>query len=297
MGSQDTTIPVYKGAEVDDIEDFLFDYEGYAKAKKYDEETTCFRVYMHMPESSRAWVQKIVQTEKTWDNLKKENCRSGEKESVREYTNRYKAYAEVAGNKLRADEKRDWYVQGLKEPYQSKIESHCPKNYDKAKKKALEMGEYKRDKDLNKNNSFTGPDETAQSNKADMDIDSIVNRLAALSINRVEREEKLNRNEVEDMVKSLEGHIIKDCPKRDKENVQTNKGLDETYKDDSTQRIIHKVKNGHNLEAREVKPINCGNLNGLSFYGRISYWEAKNEQNDGTILGNDTYRSINEKGL
>ncbi|CAG8478894.1 536_t:CDS:2 [Dentiscutata erythropus] len=169
MGFQDTTIPVYKGAKVDDIEDFLFNYEGYAKAKKYDEETTCFRKVKAENEPEL----KIVQLK---------HLKQDDKESVREYTNRYEAYAEAARNKLRANEKHDWYIQ----------ESHCPKNYDKAKKKALEMDEYKRDKDLNKNNSSTRSEETAQSNKADVDIDSIINRLAVLSINWVEQEEKLN---------------------------------------------------------------------------------------------------------
>ncbi|CAG8798129.1 29689_t:CDS:1, partial [Racocetra persica] len=112
--------------------------------------------------------------------------------------------------------------------------------------------EYKRDKNLNRSNNSTGPEETAQPNKANVDIDSIVNGLAALSINWVEQE-KLNRSEVEDMVKNLvtktvmnlnkrhnqphnnkpricylycqEGHIVKDCSKHDKENDQINKGI------------------------------------------------------------------------
>ncbi|CAG8571348.1 17690_t:CDS:2, partial [Racocetra persica] len=45
-------------------------------------------------------------------------------------------------------------------------------------------------------------EETAQPNKADIDIDSIVNRLAELSINQVEQE-KLNRSEVKNIVKNL----------------------------------------------------------------------------------------------
>ncbi|CAG8480524.1 22854_t:CDS:2 [Gigaspora rosea] len=87
----------------------------------------------------------------------------------------------------------------------------------------------------------------AQSGKADVDVD-----VDTLSINRVEREEKLSRSDVESIVKDIisktmmnqnrrqyqpsnnkprtcylchqEGHIVKDYPKR-KGNDQTNKGI------------------------------------------------------------------------
>ncbi|CAG8744151.1 32656_t:CDS:2, partial [Racocetra persica] len=61
------------------------------------------------------------------------------------------------------------------------------------KKKALEIEEYRRDKNLNKKKDSTIPEENQQASKADVDIDSFVSGLAVLSINRVENEEKLSR--------------------------------------------------------------------------------------------------------
>ncbi|CAG8751123.1 1637_t:CDS:2, partial [Cetraspora pellucida] len=151
--SFDTTIPVYKGAEMDDIENFLFDYEGYIKVKKYDKETTCFRVYMHMPESMRI----------------------------------YEAHTESIDMKLRSDEKRNWYIQGLRESFCSKVENCCPKDYDKAKKKALGIDEYKRERNQNQEgDKFAKP---VTSSKTDIDINSLVNELAALKINHIEQED------------------------------------------------------------------------------------------------------------
>lgn len=81
--------------------------------------------------------------------LRSKRLKQDEKESVREYTNRYEAHTEPVDTKLRSDEKRDWYTQGLREPVRSKVENYCPKNYEKAKKKALGMDEYKREKNQN----------------------------------------------------------------------------------------------------------------------------------------------------
>ncbi|CAG8767058.1 24105_t:CDS:2, partial [Dentiscutata erythropus] len=218
MGSFDTTIPVYKDAEVDDIENFLFNYEGYAKAKKYDEETTCFRVYMHMPESMRMWVRKLVQTEKTWASLKSKisekikaenkpeimilrlkRLKQEEKKSVREYTNRYEAQSES-------------------------VESHCPKNYEKAKKKALGMDEYKREK-----NQILGGDKSEEpvtSSKTDADINSLVNELEALKINRVERTGPSHNSKPRTCyLYNKEGHMMRDCPDRNKSNDQSGKSM------------------------------------------------------------------------
>ncbi|CAG8628461.1 14032_t:CDS:2, partial [Ambispora leptoticha] len=249
MGSKDLTVPIYRGAEVDDIKNFLFDFEGYGKAKK-----------------------DLIQSKKTWKDLKKEivekiksdnetevkinrlkRVKQDERESVREYTNRYEAYTQAVKSQLRNDEKRDWYIRGLRDPYRTKVENRCPKNYDKAKKKALEMEEYNRDRALSERKDSNIPDETPQPSKADVDLDSIVNGLAALSINRVEREEKLNRSDIENMIQSAvaktvkdlnrkqsyqkpnkprtcfqcgqEGHIVKNCPNRNKGETQTNQGI------------------------------------------------------------------------
>ncbi|CAG8620248.1 3692_t:CDS:10, partial [Ambispora leptoticha] len=66
------------------------------------------------------------------------------------------------------DKKRDWYLQSLKKLYRTKIENCCPKNYDKAKKKALEMEEYNRDKTLKKHKDSNIP-ENPQLNLLDVD--------------------------------------------------------------------------------------------------------------------------------
>ncbi|CAG8682544.1 23934_t:CDS:1, partial [Racocetra persica] len=62
------------------------------------------------------------------------------------------------------------------------------------------MEKYNRDKDFNNQKDMVAFDQTIQSSKSDVDIDSIVNRIAALSINRVEREERLSRSEIETMI-------------------------------------------------------------------------------------------------
>ncbi|CAG8550435.1 12016_t:CDS:2 [Dentiscutata erythropus] len=204
-GSFDTTIPVYKGAEVNDIENFLFDYEGYAKANKYDEETTYFRVYMHMLESMRMWVRKLVQTEKMWASLKTKIAEKITAENELEIMILWL-------KRLRSDEKRNWYIQGLREPFRSKVESHCPKNYKKAKKKALGIDEYKREK----NQTYEGDKfkEPVTCSKTDVDIDSLVNKLAALKINRIEREDQSSRSNVENFIQNIVTKTIKDMNRR-----------------------------------------------------------------------------------
>ncbi|CAG8799424.1 3486_t:CDS:2, partial [Racocetra persica] len=168
MGSIDMTILVYRSAEVDDIENFFFDYEGYAKAKKYNEETICFRKIISKVKADNESELKIV-----W--LK--HLKQGNKESVREYTNR-------------TDEKHDWFIQGLKEPYYSKVENYYPKDYEKVKKKALGIEEYKRKRDHRYEDQPTSED-TPYFNKPDADIDSLVTKLAALKINCMDQEGQL----------------------------------------------------------------------------------------------------------
>ncbi|CAG8671093.1 3769_t:CDS:1, partial [Cetraspora pellucida] len=51
---------------------------------------------------------------------------------------------------------------------------------------ALEMEEYSRDKALNEHKASNIPKETPPLGKSDVDLDTIMNGLAALSINHVE---------------------------------------------------------------------------------------------------------------
>ncbi|CAG8852540.1 33484_t:CDS:2, partial [Gigaspora margarita] len=116
----------------------------------------------------------------------------------------------------------------------------CSKNYDKAKKKALKMEEYNRNKHFGKQKDLNILEKSQQSNKT-----------AALTINHIEKEKKLNHDDIKNMVKNIvtktmmnlnktqnqlrnnkphtcyfcqqEGHIIKNCSKRNKKNNQTNK--------------------------------------------------------------------------
>ncbi|CAG8762328.1 95_t:CDS:1, partial [Cetraspora pellucida] len=118
---------------------------------------------------------------------------------------------------------------------------------------ALEMEEYDRDRALNEHNKSNISEETPHPSKSDVDLDSIVNGLAALSINRMEREEKLSRSDIENMIQSVvtktmkdlnkkqtpqktvksrtcylcgqEGHIVKNCLNRNKSNGQTKKSV------------------------------------------------------------------------
>ncbi|CAG8485462.1 7455_t:CDS:2, partial [Dentiscutata erythropus] len=158
-------------AEVDDIENFLFDYKGYAKAKKYNEETTCFKTSLKTKISEKI----KAENEPKIKILRLKHLKQEEKKLVREYMNRYEAHIEHVNTKLRLDEKCDWYIKGLREPFRSKVENCCSKDYKKAKKKALGMDEYKREKN--------------QEHEGERSKD-LVNELAALEINRIEQEAK-----------------------------------------------------------------------------------------------------------
>ncbi|CAG8833052.1 11501_t:CDS:2, partial [Gigaspora margarita] len=56
--------------------------------------------------------------------------------------------------------------------------------------------------------------------------------------------------------------------------------LGKVYEDNSTRNIIDEAKNKHGIKAFEVKPISCENLNRLSFYSRINYWEVDEYKED-----------------
>ncbi|CAG8646350.1 11552_t:CDS:10, partial [Ambispora leptoticha] len=96
-----------------------------------------------------------------------------ERESIREFTNRYEANAEAVKTQLRNDEKHDWYLRGLKKPYRTKVEIAALKIISK-------------EKDVKDRGT------------------------AALSTNRVEQEEKLNQNDIENMIQHAVIKTIKD---------------------------------------------------------------------------------------
>ncbi|CAG8710832.1 32300_t:CDS:1, partial [Racocetra persica] len=68
------------------------------------------------------------------------------------------------------------------------------------KKKVLAMEKYNRGKTLKKYKDSNISDEILQSNKSDIDLNSIMNRLAALTINCIEQEEKLNHSNIKNMI-------------------------------------------------------------------------------------------------
>ncbi|CAG8696355.1 7448_t:CDS:1, partial [Cetraspora pellucida] len=68
------------------------------------------------------------------------------------------------------------------------------------KEKALEIKEYNRNKILKKYKDSNIPEETSQLNKLNVYLNSIINRLAALSINYVEQEERLSHSKVKNMI-------------------------------------------------------------------------------------------------
>ncbi|CAG8767642.1 13255_t:CDS:2, partial [Cetraspora pellucida] len=177
--SKDQTVPTYYSAEVDDIENFLFDFEGYEKAKKYDKDTLCLQ------DLKMTIMEKVKAENETEIKINRLKClKQDEKKSISEYTNQYEAYVQVMRNQLRSNKKRDWYIRSLKDPYKSKFESRYPKNYEKVKKKALKMEEYDKDRALNEHNKSNIARKTPHPSKSDMDLYSIVNGLAALSINQ-----------------------------------------------------------------------------------------------------------------
>ncbi|CAG8582211.1 25160_t:CDS:2 [Cetraspora pellucida] len=138
MSSKDQIVPVYHDAEVDDIENFLFDFEEYDKAKKYNEDILC----------------SIVKAEN------KTETNSG---VIRNVTSIFM------------------------------------------------MKDYSRNKALNKHKASNIPEETPLLSKSNVELNTIVNGLAALSINRVEQKEK-------------EPHH-KELPNQNKSTSQINKGI------------------------------------------------------------------------
>ncbi|CAG8718986.1 34719_t:CDS:1, partial [Racocetra persica] len=121
-------------------------------------------------------------------------------------------------------------------------------------------------------------DETPQLSKSDIDLDVIMNEPAALSINCVEREEKLNRNDIENMIQHTvtktikdlnrkqtqqkanklytyylygqENHIVKNCPNQNKGESQTNKAI--TFNNTNI-RLVEFTEKGSTISGKYLK--------------------------------------------
>ncbi|CAG8631005.1 10431_t:CDS:2 [Cetraspora pellucida] len=219
-----------------------------------------------------------------------------ERESIREYTNQYEAYAQT-------------------------VESHCPKNYKKAKKKALEMEDYNRDKALNEHKASNIPEKTPP------------------------LKEKLNQSDIENMIQNVvakTGHIMKNSLNQNKSESQTDKGItfnnadctlgfkgtkywctisspmrsasfvvstvprswideipasdyddsmdsndESNYKEDVDDIIV--AKNKDNVVQRQVKPVDYECLCDLAFGGWINYWHINDERENGSIEGKNAF--------
>ncbi|RIB21743.1 hypothetical protein C2G38_1067107 [Gigaspora rosea] len=149
--SKDFTKPFFCGENKDDIEGFLFDYKRYVKSKSWNEETQCGMIVMHMLEETKPWVRELIKTKNKWVDLmnaesndvvkinRVRNIKQGESEIARGYASRFEAYLDPVKNSVRAYEKRNWFLDRLREPYRSKVETFCPDNYTKVKDCALQI--------------------------------------------------------------------------------------------------------------------------------------------------------------
>ncbi|CAG8712102.1 23057_t:CDS:2 [Dentiscutata erythropus] len=178
MTSKDLTKPFFWGE--DNIEGFLFDYEKYAKSKGWDEETQCGMIVMHMLEETKPWVrgQRI-------NRLR--NIKQGEKETVRGYASRYKAYLDLIKNSIREYEKRDWFLDGLWEPFRSKVTMFCPDTYMKTRDTVLQIENFQKDRERIEDKKYTFTiEERPQSGNTN--VEGITAALEALTINCVKQE-------------------------------------------------------------------------------------------------------------
>ncbi|CAG8703109.1 2380_t:CDS:2 [Cetraspora pellucida] len=113
--------------------------------------------------------------------------RQGEKETVRGYASRFEAYINAVKNKVRSYEQRDWFLDGLREPYWFKVETFCPTSYVKAKDCVLQIETFQKDRErYGDRKSVPIVEEKSQS--TDTDIDNIMAALGALMINHVKQE-------------------------------------------------------------------------------------------------------------
>ncbi|CAG8524967.1 25020_t:CDS:1 [Dentiscutata erythropus] len=151
--SKDLMKPFFHDKKKDDINGFLFDYSRYTKSKNWDNEMRCEMIVMHMPDETKAWVRELIKgCNNNWNKLEKgivrvintegneklkinclRNIKQGKKKMIREYTSRFEAYTDTVKDKIKEDEKQDWYLDGMRKLYGSRVKNFCFDNFNKAK--------------------------------------------------------------------------------------------------------------------------------------------------------------------
>ncbi|CAG8538916.1 28442_t:CDS:2 [Dentiscutata erythropus] len=234
MGESDTAKLYYCG-EGDGIEGFLYDFESYSMSKNWNEATKCRMVCVHVPERMRTWIRELIKTAKDdWE------------ETVREYINRFEAYMEPIKDVVIKDEKLDWFLEELKDPFRTRVEFHCPKKYDNAREWALQVENYRRKKECKDVQKDTVTQEEVN-HSIQSEIDELTAAFSDIKINRVDQP-SIKREEIESIIKEVltrtkkgkdknwnqasgsrvikcfscyeEGHMARNCPKQNypKEN-------------------------------------------------------------------------------
>ncbi|CAG8646030.1 3855_t:CDS:1, partial [Ambispora leptoticha] len=204
MGVSDSTKPIYHGRDNEDIEEFLEDYEAYGASKDWDEDKMRQVIRLHVSDDLKPWIREQIKAKSTWVDLKaaivsgaKASCDVEEKlerlknikqksnDTIKAYTNKFDACAEVVKNNVRGLEKRQWYVQGLREPFRERVEMQCPETYDDAKKWALKVEKYSKDNEYVVRNPTRSINE--ESNITKSDVDDLASAFGALKICRVDQ--------------------------------------------------------------------------------------------------------------
>ncbi|CAG8738371.1 29354_t:CDS:2, partial [Racocetra persica] len=150
MGISDSTKPIYHDRDDEDIEEFLEDYEAYSASKDWDGD-------------------KI-----TWADLKAAVI-SGAQASCDVEENCEKSYKGL--------EKRQWYVQGLREPFKERVEMQYSEIYEDAKKWAIKVEKYSKDNEYSVKSPTRSKNE--EQNMTKSDVDDLTSAFEALKICRV----------------------------------------------------------------------------------------------------------------
>ncbi|CAG8537537.1 6112_t:CDS:1, partial [Scutellospora calospora] len=114
------------------------------------------------------------------------NIKQGEKEILRGYTSRFKAYLDAVKNRIRSDKQRDWYLDRMRETYRMRVENFCPRSFIKAKECAFQIENFQRDREQKDKKGISMVGE--KSHSSDPDVDGITATLEALTLNRVKQE-------------------------------------------------------------------------------------------------------------